>query len=39
VTGARVTIDGGLVVDANSQHVWMWDMEFTISESGSGIDA
>jgi hypothetical protein len=32
--GARVTIDGGLVVDTNSQHVWMWDMEFTISESG-----
>ena len=33
VPGARVTIDGGLVVDGASQHVWMWDLEFTISES------
>jgi hypothetical protein len=31
--GARVTIDGGLIVDGNSQYVWMWDLEFTISES------
>jgi hypothetical protein len=34
VPGARVTVDGGLIVDADSQHVWMWDLEFTISESG-----
>ncbi len=33
VPGARVTIDGGLIVEANSQHVWMWDLEVTISES------
>jgi hypothetical protein len=33
VPGARVTIDGGLIVDGVSQHVWMWDLEFTISES------
>lgn len=31
--GGRVTIDGGLTVHGSSQYVWMWDMEFTISES------
>ncbi|CAN5249976.1 hypothetical protein BH23VER1_BH23VER1_31000 [soil metagenome] len=31
--GARVTIDGGVVVDAGCHHLWVWDLEITVSES------
>jgi hypothetical protein len=33
VLGERVTIDGGVVVAANSHYLWMWDLEITISEA------
>lgn len=30
--GQRVTIDGGLVVQEPSTHVWVWDLEILVSE-------
>jgi len=47
VPGERVTIDAGVNVTPRSHHLWMWDLEITISEAdqwdrrleGSGSDA
>jgi hypothetical protein len=33
VPGNRVTIDGGVVVTAGSHHLWVWELEITISEA------
>ncbi len=32
VSGERVTIDGGMTVE-NAEDVWLWDLEFTVSEA------
>ena len=32
VPGARATIDGGLGMMSPSAHVWLWDLEITVSE-------
>jgi hypothetical protein len=32
VPGERVTIDGGLVLMHPSAHLWVWDLEITVSE-------
>jgi hypothetical protein len=34
VHGQRVTIDGGVIVEAGSQYLWVWDLEMTVSEAG-----
>ncbi len=34
IPGQRVTIDGGLTT-RNPQYVWVWDLEFTVSETRS----
>jgi hypothetical protein len=35
VPGERVTIDGGLTVQAPSTHLWIWDLEILVSENFS----
>jgi hypothetical protein len=34
-SGERVTIDGGLTVQAPSTHLWIWDLEILVSENFS----
>ncbi len=35
VAGERVTLDGKVQVWHNSRHVWLWDLEITVSETAT----